>query len=530
MLKVLLVDDEPFIRQGLSILIDWEKEGYQIAGEASNGNDAVAFLEKNKVDLIIADIKMPEMNGIELLKYIKSNQLSEASYVILSGFYEFEYAKTAIRQNCTDYILKPVQKEDLIELLGRIRKQCADEEIKRKGDKEKSKALFDRNMTSLIWGKYDDINMKYVKEHMKLGKELRYIDIEVDFSGLSTPISELEKRNVQRKLYRQCQELLGEYRYHVVFDVTKNEDCHDIGLIYWGYMSKEKGMSEKEYLSKLVAQIEKSVEYPILVYVGNQVEQLENLSESYRTASIARSFKGFRNDKDISYYEEEMKNRTGSVLEKQKLDTLVQAIEMNEKETIEQAVETIYQEIQASNLDYQLINVCINYVLFQLVHIASEQDNNVNQEEILQYISSDAFEREIVRGSSMHFTMFAMKFADYLSQLRKNASRGVLAEIEKEIEEHYGENLSLKTLSEKYFINSAYLGQVFRKKYGQSFKDYINSYRIEKAAQLLLRTDDKVYEVAEKVGYHNLDYFINKFVAEKGCTPTKYRKQILEKA
>ena len=108
MLKILIVDDEPFIRQGLAVLIDWEAEGFFIAGEASNGEEALALIRKNEYDLIIADIRMPVMGGIELLKQTREQSLSKARFVILSGFFEFEYAKEAIRYSCTDYILKPI--------------------------------------------------------------------------------------------------------------------------------------------------------------------------------------------------------------------------------------------------------------------------------------------------------------------------------------------------------------------------------------------------------------------------------------
>lgn len=79
-------------------------------------------------------------------------------------------------------------------------------------------------------------------------------------------------------------------------------------------------------------------------------------------------------------------------------------------------------------------------------------------------------------------------------------------------------------MSRKFYVNSAYLGQIFKKKHGISFKEYLNNYRVEQAAELLLRTDKKIYEIAEEVGYHDLDYFINRFIAVKGCTPSKFRK------
>ena len=164
--------------------------------------------------------------------------------------------------------------------------------------------------------------------------------------------------------------------------------------------------------------------------------------------------------------------------------------------------------------------------LFQLIHLASEQDDEVNQEEILRLISESSFETGTMRGSKTHLMRFACEYGDYLSQLRKNVSRGVLGNVEKEIKEHYADNLTLKGLSEKYYVNSAYLGQLFRKKYGQSFKDYLNNYRMDQAADLLLHSDKKIIQVAEEVGYHDLDYFVNRFIQVKGCTPAKFRKQM----
>ena len=112
MLKVLLVDDEPFILQGLSALINWENEGYEIVYTCSNGKEALDYLIGNKVDLIIADIKMPVMSGIELLKNIREKNITDAFFVFLSGYGDFVYTKEAIQQNATDYILKPVTQKE----------------------------------------------------------------------------------------------------------------------------------------------------------------------------------------------------------------------------------------------------------------------------------------------------------------------------------------------------------------------------------------------------------------------------------
>ena len=200
-------------------------------------------------------------------------------------------------------------------------------------------------------------------------------------------------------------------------------------------------------------------------------------------------------------------------------------MEENDSRKISEKSKLVYREMKKHNMDSDMIQMNMNYLLVNLAHLGMAQDESLNQNEIIQYIRENAFETNMARSSQQNFEKFMQEYGEYLSELRRNVSKGVLCNVEKEIKEHYQENITLKGLSQKYFINSAYLGQMFRKQYGISFKTYLNNYRIEKAAEYLLRTDDKIYLVAEKVGYHDLDYFINKFISVKGCTPTNYRKK-----
>ena len=302
------------------------------------------------------------------------------------------------------------------------------------------------------------------------------------------------------------------FQYHNVLGVLDNLEA------LWGkYIDNHKIISPKKISDS---------HYDRIYIVSSYVNEIRNLCKSYGTSSMLRSLQGFREKKQIYYYEEEYKiSDTGVVLCKKKIDELISAIELNEHNLIRQKVDEFYNDMQNSGIMGETMNLNINYLLFQLIHIASEQDNDVNQEEILRLISESTFEEGIRRGSRSHLCRMTCEYGDYLAQLRKNVSRGVLGSVEEEIRKNYATNLTLKGLSEKYYVNSAYLGQLFRKKYGCSFKDYLNKQRIDEAAKLLLRTDMKIYEIAEAVGYKDVDYFVNKFIIAKGCTPAKYRKQ-----
>ena len=520
--RVLLVDDEPFIRQGLSVLIDWESEGFCIAAQASDGITALEILKNEQFDLIIADIRMPRMDGLALLERIRTEKLSDARFVILSGYFEYEYAKTAIRYSCADYILKPVQKDELIKLLRSVAGDCERLRADARKDIERDKAVFDRHMLSLVWGKYDEINLNYVKSHMVSCEHMRYINMEISPADERfKQLDETGKRRAQRSLYNRCCAVMPQYAHYFLFDVIKHEECYDVGMIFCRYMASEKDLSETECLNALFDALRASSDYELFFHIGNVVEDIAEISQSFHSAAIAKTIRVFRSDTDPSKSERQLP----SGLCKEKLDALVQAISINDRTLICDCADEVYAVINGDNSDYRMITLDINYFLYRLIMLASEKDSRVNQQEVMEYITSAAFDKAAMRGSITHFRAFALEYADYLRQLSQGTSKGLPAEIEKEIRENYGDNLSLKGLSEKYYINTAYLGQIFKKQFGQSFKEYLNAYRIERAAEKLVTTSDKVYCIAEAVGYRNLDYFVSKFVEMKGCTPAKYRKQ-----
>ena len=201
MLKVMLVDDEPFILQGLKILIDWEKEGYEIVAALSNGKEALDYLKENEVDLIISDIQMPVMTGLELLETIQKEGLSKARFAILTGFDDFSYAQRAIKNNSMDYILKPVQKKDILALLRNV-SNLEKVNKEKEGDRKKMEdAYLARNVIALIKGKYDESNIEYVKKHMQLSGKIRYVDIELVGELKESDEDDYDMRMLQHQIH-----------------------------------------------------------------------------------------------------------------------------------------------------------------------------------------------------------------------------------------------------------------------------------------------------------------------------------------
>lgn len=522
MLKVLLVDDEPFIMEGLSVIIDWGKEDFEIVGKVSNAFEALELLQKEDIDLVISDIRMPEMTGLELVEKVYGEKISDAYFVMLSGYNDFRYVRTALQNECLDYMLKPISKDELLKVLDRVRKYYEINRKKRMDSSIMEREVFAKNMIPICRGSYRSDNVEYVRRYLGQSKGFRYISVELDERDSSLKnVGGGKKRQMQKELYQKCLLLFPGKEYLCMFDVSLREQSYNVGIIYsTDMMDGQPRLSEQEYLVKLQRELKASVNFPIIIIAGSKVEKIEDIADSCKIVLMSYSFRNF----DLR--ENPDRNLTDNLVNKQLIDALVRAVKVNDKESIASGCTELFEEMKSDKLDARMINMGINYLMFELLHMASEQDENINQREVFRFINESALEQVDTDAGKENITGLLLEYGDYLMQLRANQSRGVLSQIEEDLKTNYRDNLTLKDLSKKYYVNAAYLGQSFKKQYGESFKDYLNRIRIEAAVEMLMYSDKKIYEIAEEVGYKDLDYFINKFIALKGCTPAKFRKQV----
>lgn len=213
-----------------------------------------------------------------------------------------------------------------------------------------------------------------------------------------------------------------------------------------------------------------------------------------------------------------------------KVEQLLSDIIEGRKEAIERDVDEIFREIHAIGADYRLVGFYRDYLQLKLLKLSEQQAAGLSRQEILTFIGEHDFQPEGMKSSRSRFKKFACDFALFRMQADGQGMSGLLLRIEKDICENYMQDISLKSLSEKYYISRPYLGQIFRKQFGVCFKDYLNRVRLENAERLLLETNEKIYNIAAMVGYHNSDYFINKFLQARGLTPARFRRQAFKTA
>lgn len=520
MIKVLLVDDEQFIRQGLRQLVDWEKYGYYVAAEAENGMEAIRILEEMDIDLVFVDIKMPGMTGMELISYVQENLSGRMRFVILTGYAEFEYAKKALQMNVFEYMLKPVQEEELITVLKRINQDY-------QMDQQERRDKYDFHISQVLSGKFSKVNLEQVKKYLPDCEIEKYVSFEFDRSqrefSLLTQSGRMEQ---QKDLVRYLQSFTDNFVYHVIPLVESEGEIFGAGLLLSKILYEKDGTfsGEAEYLEYLQKRVARHFPYRIQVYVGQQMKSLDELSKSYGSIRVARCLQGLAKEESHVQSYENFRNRKSSMkIQEEEVDKLLEAVKNYEVSEIEVSAERIFAQIRNSDMNMEMVNASIYHILYRLMRMVQEFDDETNQQEILEYIGNESFNKLVLSGSAEEITGFFADYAGYLAQVRSHESRKILDKVDDYVQAHYMEKMSLKSLGEQFFVNNVYLGQLYKKKYGIAFRDYLNNLRIEKSQELLTQTDLRIYAIAEKVGFGKAEYFINKFVQINHMTPNQYR-------
>jgi two-component system, response regulator YesN len=528
MFKVLIVDDERYIREGLKVLIQWKDLGFKICGQAENGEQALKLIEETKPDVIVTDIKMPLINGLELIKKVNEELKLNIKFIVLSGYDEFEYAKTAMRYGVKDYILKPIEEEDLEKVI----KEMYEELVNANKDKEANlrvvNALSEISLKTILNSTADRESVNNVKSFLEVGdiEYFRYMMIVVE--RINTSASKvLDENDCSFILREYLIQILGEeYKYNILREEYPECNSVNYGIIITEKLLRNYKNSIAFFIETVHSRLTKKINKKIHMYIGKAVDKLILLRESYDSVMFTHSMRLCKEKSNIIYYDDikdvayslEMDNMLN-------LDDLVEAIDNNNNEKINEIINSYFDEKVLSLIDLKLLFIKINYLIYQAIKIVSKMNGETI--EILKYSSIINLNNLVAIDEIKNTTKtFCNYCASYINDLRQNQSFGILYEVKKYIHENYYKRITIKDVANYFYINPAYLGQIFKKRYQVSFNDYIHQYRIEKAKELLKRTDLKVYEISEKLGYKNSDNFIEKFEKSNGMTPLQYRKSI----
>ena len=531
-IKVFLVEDEVIIRSGVKKSINWEQEEYEFVGEASDGELAYPMILKEKPDILITDIRMPFMDGLELSRLVKK-ELPDIKILILSGYDEFEYAKKAIKIGVTEYLLKPISAAKLTEVLNAVA------ETIRQENEEKN----------LLETYFAEMRENTERDKMRLFEKLLMGDLSM---GEILEAGERFGMNLGASCYKIVLfKILANLENHVYAEqmVDACSSVEQAASMMEGVYVFQRGVEGWAFL--LTAQDEKSMEesakilfqnlkqamknYTQLEYfggIGSTVPRIRSLKQSFREADRAFAARFVEEANQIISQKEFEKSQMEEGLKMQGVVQIGKSREMLQKflsngtrEEVKAFSDAYISRIEEENIrstmvrQYVVIDVCI--VILSFCERISSANRLQEEAEELQKMMQKIHSLSEIKKYVVRLLNEAIELRDAESGRRYS---DLIAAAKKEIENHYmTEEISLNTVAISVGMSPSYFSSIFSKEAGKTFVEYLTEVRIEKAKEFLMCSSMKTSEIGYEVGYKDPHYFSYIFKKVQGCSPKEYR-------
>ena len=535
-IKVFLVEDEMVIRRGIKNSIDWEKEGYIFCGEASDGELAYPMIIKEKPDILITDIRMQFMDGLELCKLVKK-ELPNIKILILSGYDEFDYAKEAIRLGVTEYLLKPISSGKLLEALNgvseSIRREKEDKDLVRKymeemrENTEHEKQKFFEQMIA------GNLSMA---DALETGKKYE-MNLSAGMYNLLLFRFTLGEEN------RKSGELLGEAEYAIEKLTERLEYVFEFqrGVEGWAFLlmaDNEEQMSERvKELSKVLEEIMKN--YSTIAYfggIGQPVARLRELEESFREAERALaarftmelnriiSVEDIRMAQNVDTLDDIEITSFGEI---EKTRTMLEKFLNNGAEDeIDEFVDVYINELPEENLksvlmrQYIIMDAYIVMMSFCEKIEGIEGEMQAQSEELKNSMKTIQTLEEIKN----YIRMLLKKIIGVCDTISGRRYSDIIEIAKDQIRKTYmSDEISLNTIAAEVGMSPSYFSSIFSKEMGKTFVEYLTEIRMDRAKELLMCSSMKTSEIGYEVGYKDPHYFSYIFKKTQNCTPKEFR-------
>jgi two-component system response regulator YesN len=527
--RVLLVDDEDEIRSGIITKIDWRSNGFELIGDTNNGEDALEMAEALHPDVVLTDIKMPFMDGLELCRHL-TGRFPSCKLVIFSGFDEFEYAQQAIKMNVFEYILKPISSRELTSVLQKLKRQI-DCEIEEKRDIESLRAYYreslpvmrDQFLARLIEGRVSlDRLGKYAPQYgLDFPPGFWAVAIfrpEYPVKGSSSLSDSIDLVPISAK--RIIDDYLGQ-----AFDFkTFLYDDDVVSIVRLD--SKEQVLNLVRIANLACKEVKRILEFTLSSGIGLVSDDVLELKHSYQGALNAVDYRVLVGS-GKAIYVGDVEADLSAQLEFNEQDEreLQGAIKLGTPENIRAAVERLMKRIHDFRLPLAQYQIFLMEIQTSLIKLARAY--NLDVDDILKihargYVQFTDFTSLSEMGN--WFSEVCVRMSLLIGRKRTDSTKLIAVRAKEFINENYSDSgLSVETLCKHLHLSSAYFSTLFKRETGMTFINYLTSIRMEKAAWLLKSTDDKTYLISQNTGFIDPNYFSYVFKRYFGISPSKFR-------
>lgn len=534
MYKLLLVDDEILVREAIAENIHWRELGYELVSTCENGKEAIAYIKNNKVDVIITDVCMPFIDGIELSKYVNVNNL-KIDVIIFSGYNEFEYAQKAIRYGVSEYLSKPITASELSEVLLNLKlkidkKKEVENELQKlnKSYLENRILIQSKTIKNLIMGNELEESKKELREYGinidYLAYRIAIIEIDIYSDSYNTGKDKIKESEMKSfVIYNISNEIIKKYNAGEVC----NGDNNKAFVLLWTNSIKEFSIIISRMFKEIQEEVFKVLGVTITVSIGENVYSLSDLHKSYIDAEELLLYGYLWNENQV-FDSEKLKNNLSKSIKLDKVnDKLILAIKLNEREVIEETICQIQDLLRKSYITKNKICLYLFEIISQtcdLLKICTFSDDFIYK------IKEDAITK-ITESNSLREAMIILKDFSFMvcedMYKKKDSYSNKLARLALDyIEKNYNNyDLNLNVICSYLCISTSRFSTIFKNYTGETFMEVLTRVRMEKAKELLEHTILKNYEISDKVGFRDPHYFSVAFKKITGVSPKEYAKE-----
>lgn len=536
MYNLMIVDDEINTINGLKKHINWASFDINIVATASRGNEALEKIYKYKPHIVISDIKMPELTGLEVAKIIMQD-MPNTKFLFVSGYDDMEFINSAFAVNATNYILKPINLASLEECIKQIIEKLKSEEKEKENTLKVETQMFysipllqDNFFNKLLCGEMYNKDIREQLELLNLDFEPEknffaiIADID-DYKKTFAPQSEINQNNSNFAILNVSKELLSE-----VCKVYVMRNTFDKAIFI---VQAERYEIFYPVLQDIQKKIMEILSISLTIGVGEKAVGLENLSKSYVSALNAVSKKIILGKKQIIVEENAQNNNLANFDSYVLIDAkkLLEALKDTDKEKIEKAINDIFEHLlnttqlpkfnQIHYINHQLILSATN---FSIDHMCFSEEIQKLKDDSLDLLEKT----ETIDECRELITSYYFKISDTYTKKKNDKFSGLIEQIQNIINRRYFENITINDIADEVFLTPTYICLLFKQETGMTINEYLTQTRIEISKNLIADKSNKLTDIAYLVGYADSSYFTKQFKKHTGFTPKEYRNNVTQ--
>ncbi|AGF58622.1 two-component system response regulator YesN [Clostridium saccharoperbutylacetonicum] len=526
-IRILIVDDEENTRNLIRRCIDWDEIGIEIAGEASSGQEALDMLEKINIDIVITDIRMQFMDGLEFSKRT-IKRFPYIKIIVLTAYEEFEYAQEGIKIGISDFLLKPIKRAKLKESVSSLKSKIETERMSR-AEYIKLKERLSENflylkekfLNDLIQRSYSSENIIDKILYFSVESITKYIQVAlIGISHIDNEEFKSEEDSVLLDL--ACAEIVKKYfqdyeDVHVIIDNSRK-------IVILNSNPKIDIIFSCEKIKELLIN---RLNCYVSVGIGNAYKDLKNIKKSYREAFEALNYKVVYGKNQVICFNDISIDNHGLDVKNEETNELGFYIKAGIDEKSRAIIDKIFKDIDTTK-NYNIGQVRVLSINIVTMVFNSITELGLDYEQMLEnkdFPYNSILKIDKITEMREYLIWFILNATKFIKGARAKKVNKVFVEIAEYIKKNISDpELSLSSIANKFYLNPSYLSRVFKQEIGYSFIEYLTKIRIEKAIELLKETDLRNYEVCEKIGVPDPNYFGKCFKKYTGISVSDFKK------